>query len=154
MVAENIIKGRIAGLIVSLMLQESGYIVLRYGFEGVPEIISQLGTLKKHKSLNLLRSTPQFVILDPKKETILLSVRYQGERASGRNVSRMASELSDFWPYTCAILVRQKFPFFYLVDVGSDEKLTTTPLYKSKVIKVNEPTIKKYGILIRKFLNK
>ncbi len=152
--AESIIKGRTAGLIVSLMLQEAGYSVLRYGYEGIPESLAQIGTLKKQKLLNLLTSTPHFVVTDKKREEVfLLGVKFQGESTSGKNIPWGFAELLNFWPYADLFIVRTTEPFFLaLARRQEDGDIKAVPLAETKSFKVSAELIKKYGQLARKFL--
>jgi len=152
--AESIIKGRTAGLIVSLMFQEGGYSVLRYGYEGVPEALVQIGSLKKQKVLELLASTPHFVITDKKKGDIfLVSVKFQGDDKSGRSIAQGFTELAKFWPYSELIIVRPKEPFFFSVNHTQREtKIKHTPLKEVGTFKISAELIRKYGQIARKFL--
>ena len=138
-------------MLVNLMLQEAGYSVFRYGYEGVSESLAQIGTLKKRKILEFVNSTPHFVVVDKKKESIcLITVKFQGKAASGRNIPSGYERMTKFWP-AYLIVVRTSSPYFFLVD-EEGEKLKMIPLGKSKVFEVKENKIKKYGQLTRKFL--
>ena len=150
--AESIIKGRMAGLIVSLMLQEAGYSVFRYGYEGIPETLAQIGTLKKKNTLNLLASTPHFVVTDKKREEVfLVGIKFQAEGASGRSIPWGLAELVKFWPYADLLVVRTVAPFFFVLQQKEGCAIKTIPLNEG-VLKVSSELIKKYGQLARKFL--
>lgn len=151
--AESIIKGRTAGLIVSLMLQESGYSVFRYGYEGAAEALAQVGGLKKAKILELVTSTPHFVVADQKQgATILIGVRFQGDASSGRNIPWGYGKIADYWPDSHLLVVRTDEPYFFIV-VEKNDDLKLMPLKKAGLFKLKDEQIKKYGHLARKFLS-
>lgn len=150
---ESIIKGRIAGLIVSLMFQEAGYTVFRYGYEGVPESLAQIGNLEKRKALDLILNTPHFTIVDKKEgETFLVGVRFQGSSTSGRNIPYGYEKMIQLWPVANLIVVQTTDPYFFILKEGGG-KLQKVPLVDAKLFKVGKVQIKKYGLIARKFLS-
>jgi hypothetical protein len=151
--AESLIKGRVAGLIVGLLFEEAGYTVIRYGYEGAPEALAKVGELKKGKILEVLSSTPHFVVADKERgETHLVSVRFQGDMASGRSLVWGYGKATEHWPGSEIIIVRPSPPHFFIIGEGKGG-LKLIPIPESKTFRVKGELIKKYGQLARKFLN-
>ena len=149
---ESIIKGRIAGLVVSLMFQEAGYFVFRYGYEGIAGSLVQVGKLKKQKVLELLDSTPHFVVADREQGRIfLISVRFYGSVSSGRNIPWGYGELAGHWPEAYLLTVRANSPYFGIVTKDGG-RLRIVPLGEAGIFKIKTDEIKKYGRIARKFL--
>jgi len=149
---ENIIKGKIASIIVGLMFQDADYLVINYGHESYPGYLVQLGVSKDSKIAKMLRTTPSFILVNKKDHSIvLLQVKYQSAGASGRNVEWGYKKIQQYWPSGHLLLVRPRKPYFFLIT-KTEKGLKALPLLGSKVLIIDKKSIPKFGQLIKKFL--
>jgi len=144
--AESLIKSRIAGFIVSLMLQESGYTIIPYGSDYILERLIQAGITKHSKVSKILLNMPTFVIVNKNKEPIFLKIRFRGKNKSGRNIDWGNRQINQYWFNAHMVVVTNEKPYFYLVKGES-----TVPLIKS-VFNINKKTHDKFVRLVEKFL--
>jgi len=142
---ENYLKSCIAKNIVSLLLEENGFVVMSMGGRSISERLLQTG-VNNNKIAKLLFNTPDFVIVNKKKEPIFLSIRYKGHKKSGRNISWGCKQLYEYWPDSLMMIVSNHDPFFMITD-GND----FVPLEKS-VLKINKKMSERYAHLAKKFL--
>ncbi|MBZ9577665.1 hypothetical protein KJA13_01365 [Patescibacteria group bacterium] len=150
---ENIIKGRIASIIVSLMFQNADYLVINYGHESFPGYLVQLGVSKDSKIAKMLRTTPSFILVDKKNHAVvLLQVKYQNVGASGRNVEWGYEKIQQYWPGAYLLLVRPRKPYFFLVN-KTEKGLKPLPILDSKVFMIDEKLVIKFAKLVKKFLS-
>lgn len=142
---ESYIKSSIACNIVSQMLQEDGYIIIPLRNNDILDNLVRVG-VNKNKISKLLFSIPNFVVVDKKKETILLGVRYKGQEKSGRNVDWGFKQVGEYWPNALLMIVSNCEPYFSLLENNSNVELVKSSL------RVNKKTSEKYACLIRKFV--
>ena len=144
---ESLIKSRIAGLIVNLMLQESGYTIVPYSSDDILGRLVQARISKESKVSKILLNMPTFIIIGKNKEPILLKVKFKGKNKTGRNIDWGYKQINEYWPNTYMVIVTNKDPYFYLT-----EKDQIIPLEKS-VFSINKKTSDKFARLVEKFLS-
>lgn len=150
---ENIIKGRIASTIVSLMFQDANYLVINYGHENFTSYLVQLGISREGKIAKTLLATPSFILVNKKNGSVnLLQVKYQHTSASGRNIDWGYKKLQEYWSGGHLLLVRPRKPYFFLITI-TKKGLVALPLLDSKVFEINKNSIFKFGPLVKKFLS-
>lgn len=149
---ENIIKGRIASIIVGLMFKDADYLVINYGHESFPGYLVQLDASKDDKIAKRLRTTPSFILVNKKDHSVaLLQVKYQSAGASGRNVDWGYKKIQQYWSGGHLLLVRPRKPYFFLM-AETKKGLKALPLLDSKIFRIDKKSIFKFGQLIKKFL--
>jgi len=150
---ENIIKGRIASTIVSLMFQEANYLVINYGYENFTSYLIQLGISRESQVAKRLIATPSFILVNKKDGLVsLLQVKYQHTSASGRNIDWGYKKLQEYWPSGHLLLVHPRKPYFFLVTI-TQKGLVALPLLDSKVFKIDKNVILRFGPIVKKFLS-
>ena len=148
---ENIIKGRISNLIVSLMLQEANYLTLPYN--DTSNFLIQSGMSKIEKIGKKIRATPSLLIMNKNNgSTFLLHVKYQGIGSRGRNVDWGYKQLVEYWPESKLILVRSQKPYFLLIS-ETQKGLKALPVIESDFLKLDQKLVEKYGKVVKKFLS-
>lgn len=64
--SERVLKGRVAETIVSEMLQDAGYFVYRFGYEGILQSLTQRGLPRMNEGdleAEKVRTMPDFVVM-------------------------------------------------------------------------------------------
>ena len=94
------LKGKIMEDIVSVMLQESGYMVLPYGYEKTfPSLCKKLDKkLYPSTTLDRLSNSPDFLVYDDSDVTKLVEVKshiQKGEKFWIKNIKNQ--EYNKFW---------------------------------------------------------
>lgn len=143
---ESLIKSRVAGFIVNLMLQESGYTLVFYGSDDILERLIQAGINKESKVSRILLNMPTFIVIGKNKEPILLKVKFKGKNKAGRNIEWGYKQINEYWPNTFMMIVTNTDPYFYF-----KAKNQIIPLEKS-VFSINKKTSDKFARLVEKFL--
>ena len=143
-------KGGIAEHIVEILLEQSGYTVMRVGREGllagVPR--SQTAALNKSDSAGKITTAPSFAVFDKKgNQVTLVKVKYRSEKSKGRNISHGLKQLVNYWPEAALVLVTPTPPCFRVV-LGEGKELPIEELF-SQIKK--ETLIEGIG-LVTKFL--
>ncbi len=93
--ARNLVKGKIAETVFAQMFRETkAFTVLEFGYEKViPELVQQ-GLKKEMETLNILRTAPDFAVIDhTSHEVRLVEVKYLRQMNSSyvlRDAQRMA----------------------------------------------------------------
>jgi hypothetical protein len=147
---ESLIKGRIAECIVELLLEESGYRVVRIGREGLLVNVNREYTRKLNKSdsAGKITTAPSFAVFNNNsKIVILLKVKFRGMKGNGRNIAHGLGQLQEYWPEAILLVVTSNSPYFSVVDNK----------HNGNSINKIFPLIKKeslvyFGGLIKKFL--
>lgn len=153
---ESIIKGRIAETIVGLIFEDAGYSVFRYGHENMPQSLIQYCLPKIGKGLpatERILTTPTFIIIGNKNQTTFIKIKFQKDVKSGGNIKWGIEKLAYYWPETNLIIVRSKPPYFLIgnvMDLFHGKKIM--PLKESASFIIGEDIIKKYELLVRRFL--
>lgn len=96
--AQNLVKGKIAETIFAQMFRRmKTYTVLEFGYEKViPELV-QRGIQDADGVMSVLRSAPDFAVIDmPHKHVKLIEVKYQ-RRLSETYVLRDAQRMREAW---------------------------------------------------------
>lgn len=143
---ESYIKSNIACNIVNQMLQEEGYEVIALRNNDILDRLAQSG-VNRNKISKLLFNIPNFIVIDKKKEAVLLSVKYKGQEKSGRNIDWGFKQIGEYWPNTPILVVSNYKPYFSVLENNSNVEITKS------VLKVNKKTSEKYACLVEKFLN-
>jgi len=150
---ENIIKGRIAAAIVSLMFQEVNYLVINYGYENFTSYFVQLGVSREGRIAKMLLTTPSFILVNKKNGFVnLVQVKYQHTGASGRNIDWGYKKLQEYWPGGHLLLVRPIKPYFFIVTI-TQKGLVALPLLDSKIFSIDKNSVLKFGLFVKKFLS-
>lgn len=142
---ESYVKSNIANNIVSQMLQEEGYEVISLRNNDILDRLAQSG-VNKNKISKLLFNIPSFIVIDKKKEAVLLSVKYKGQEKSGRNIDWGSKQIGEYWPDALIMVVSNCEPYFSLLENNLSVEIAKS------VLKINKKTSEKYACLIRKFL--
>ena len=97
--AHNLIKGRIAEVVFEQMLREAGeFTVLPFGYEYVvPEVMHMKKNSESSKTMDILRTSPDFVVINQlKKKVYLIEVKYRKER-SNSGLKKDAEKMLNSW---------------------------------------------------------
>lgn len=144
--AESYIKSTVACNIVSQMLQEDGYEIISLRNNDILDRLAKSG-VNKNKISKLLFNIPNFIVIDKKKEAVLLSVRYKGQEKSGRNIDWGFKQIGEYWPNALIMIVSNCEPYFSLLKNNSNVEMAKS------VLSVNKKTSEKYAHLLKKFLD-
>jgi hypothetical protein len=79
MAQEEIIKGRIAETIVRCLFEDLGFEVIPYGYENTCPTIAKRGDLIKGDVKNLIRKSPDFIVVDKDKNANFIEVKYRSD---------------------------------------------------------------------------
>ena len=144
---DNIVKGRIAEVIVEELFKKSGYKVFRYGYESVLQNLTQSGIRLRRKDEihRKIKTTPDFIVVsDGVADYVEVKFRTNGIR----------KEELDSWDEACLILVTPKDPYFYIVPVDEflKGKSDLIPLEKDEDFPINYEALKKAKLIVRKYL--
>lgn len=145
---ESILKSKIASTIFSFYLQENGYLVIPYKESLSLDYLMQIGIAKDNKISKLLITTPTFIVIDKKKELLLLQVKFKGSSKSGRNIDWGYKQISQYWPDTHLVIVSNEDPYLLI-----EENDSIIPLSESIVLRGNKKPNKNFAGLIKKFLS-
>ena len=97
--AHNLIKGRIAEVVFEQMLREAGeFTVLPFGYEYVvPEVMHMKKDSQSDKTLDILRTSPDFVVINQlKKKVYLIEVKYRKTRSQSE-LKKAAEKMLKSW---------------------------------------------------------
>ncbi|MDD3006046.1 MAG: hypothetical protein PHX30_00470 [Candidatus Pacebacteria bacterium] len=96
--AKSLIKGRIAETIFAQMLRGTKeFTVLEFGYEKIiPELVQQ-GYIENRDTINILRTAPDFAVINRKTKTVrLIEVKYE-RTISPKFVLGHAKKMSQSW---------------------------------------------------------
>ncbi len=149
--AESLIKNGIAEHTVALLLEESGYDVMRIAREGhlvgIPRSFTR--QLRQSDSAGKLTTAPSLAVFDKTgKEALLVKVKYRSTKSAGRNISHGIKQLVEYWPEAILVLVTLERPHFRAVISDDGEEKAFEEVFS----KVRKTTIASYGKTVLKFL--
>lgn len=155
---ENILKGRIAETIVSEMLQEAGYFVYRFGYEGILQSLTQRGLPEMKENdygAEKVRTMPDFIAMNKTGEVFFVEVKFRSTDKLEKETMTLIAKTARHWPEARMLFVKPKEPHF-LISRAKDwiKKEKLYPLEKEKFLKVNLKIIEKYGNLVKKYFIK
>jgi hypothetical protein len=113
---DNQLSGKIMEDIVSVMLQESGYMVLPYGYEKTfPSLCKKLNKkIYPSTTLDRLSNSPDFLVYDDSDMTKLVEVKshiQKGEKFWIKNIK--IQEYNKFWSDAILVEIIPKGEVFY-----------------------------------------
>lgn len=146
---ESIIKGRIAEHIVELLLEDSGYKVIRIAQEGLLINVAREATqkLSHSDSAGKITTAPSFAVVDKKgKDVALVKVKFRGEKSKGGNIAHGIGQLQKYWPEAMLVVVSEKKPNFIAVSKTGNEKPIeeSFPLIKKESLAGFEGLVEKF----------
>lgn len=153
---ENIIKGRIAETIVSEMLQDAGYYVYRFGYEGILQSLIQRGLprmLESDREAEIIRIMPDFIVMTKDGDVSFVEVKFRASDKLEKETEQMILKIANHWPDARILFVKPKKPHFLIVRAQDfARKRTLYPLEREKFLKVGQKSIQKYEKLVEKYL--
>lgn len=155
---ENILKGRMAETIVSEMLQEVGYFVYRFGYEGILQSLIQKGLPQMKENdvvAEKVRTMPDFIAMNKEGDVSFVEVKFRAADDLDEKTKEKIHKTAKYWPEARMIFVKPKEPYF-LISRAQDWVKTGKlyPLEKERFLKVNVKVIKKYENLVKKYFSK
>ncbi|MBI4992489.1 MAG: hypothetical protein HZB99_04735 [Candidatus Harrisonbacteria bacterium] len=154
--SNRVLKGRIAETIVSEMLQEAGYFVYRFGYEGILQSLVQKG-LPKMKSGSIvaekIRTMPDFIVMAKSSEVFFVEVKYRTSQEIDQALKDWLQKANKYWPEAKLLLIHPSQPHFLIStikDLVRTEKFYA--LERDKFLKVDKKLITSYTELVKKYL--
>lgn len=141
---ESLIKFNIANDIVHLMLKEAGFVVKILRNNDLLDCLIN-ARVNRTEEMKRLLCAPSFVVLNDKRDPILLSVKFQSQDKPGRNIEWGNNQLSEYWPNSKMLIVTNAEPFFFFMHNGERMDI-------QKIFKINKKLSNKYAQLVKKFL--
>ena len=152
--SENIVKGRIAETIVSEMLQDGGYFVYRFGYEGILQSLSQRGLPKMNKGdieAEKIRTMPDFVVMKD-GDVSFIEVKFRSHNGFDEALREWGRKATKYWPEARLIVVRPDEPHF---SISTVEQFAQTgelyPLADDRDISIDGEIIERYEELVSKY---
>src|SRR3989344_1360766 len=78
-IQENMVKGKIAEVLVSSMFEDLGFEVVHYGYEHTVPSIANKNSTVKGRVCEMIRRTPDFIIVDKVKNAYFIEVKYRAD---------------------------------------------------------------------------
>ena len=151
----NIIKGRIAEDIVSEMLREAGYLVYRFGYEGILQSLIQKGLPVMRKdsiTAEKIRTMPDFIVMDKNCDVFFVEVKYRNSEKKGDSFNDWLRKATKYWPEAKLILAHPYQPYFQISTISDYAKSGRLyPLERDKFLKVPYKIITDYAGILRKY---
>ena len=155
MYQENILKGRIAETIVSEMLQEAGYFVYRFGYEGLLQSFAQRGLPKMKKGdieADKVRSMPDFIVMDKEGDVSFVEVKFRARRELNEEFRERIGRASKYWPEAKLLVVYPSEPCFMISSFPAFARTGKLyPLEQDKFLRVEKNLITRYSELVKKY---
>ena len=155
--SENMVKARIAETIVSEMLQDGGYFVYRFGYEGILQSLIQRGLPKMNKGdieAEKIRTMPDFVVMKD-GDVSFVEVKFRSGNGIGDGLKEWGEKAAKFWPEARLIVVRPCEPYF---SISTVEQFAQTgelfPLVENRDIAMDGEIIKRYEELVSKYCHR
>lgn len=152
---DNILKGRMAETIISEMLQEAGYFVYRFGYEGILQSLTQRGLPKMKEDdveAEKVRTMPDFIVMNEEGDVSFVEVKFRSTENLENETKQLIFKTAKYWPEARMIFVKPQEPFF-LISCAKDfvKKEKLYPLEKERFLKVNLKIIEKYRNLVKRY---
>lgn len=148
--SEDLLKGRMAECLVEELLKQSGNKVYRFGYESVLQNLTQIGEYpsidKRELVSKKLKSTPDFVVVNRKKNPFFVEVKF---RTKVKVYERDLKPIEEFWQAKI-IMVTIKKPYFRILDTHSKER-NWISLAKDRDLGVTEELLEEYNKLVEKY---
>lgn len=124
---DRMLKGNELKEIVRLMLEKSGYVVHPYGYEStLSSIKSKLKNAKNSRTVSRIRSSPDLLVYDEKKNDWMLVEVKMRNSSIPRIKPKVMERLKEFWNDSILVLVVPHDNVFYAEKVSEIE---TQPTY-------------------------
>ena len=147
---ESLIKGKVAESAVELLLEQSGYKVVRIANDGLPLGLhrSDIGCLNQSNSAGKITTAPSLAVFDKKKgSVVLVKVKFKGAKSKGGNITHGITQLIKYWPEAILIVVTTEDPYFQLVRCpGESEDI------ESIFPQIKKETLSGFGGTVKKIL--
>lgn len=151
-----ILKARIAETIVSEMLQEAGYFVYRFGYEGLLQSLVQRGLPQMQPGdieAEKVRSMPDFIIMDRAGDVSFVEVKFRSQRDLDASLRDWIGRALRYWPEAKLILVHPSAPHFVISGVrGLARTGRLLALEEDRYIRVPRSIVRKYEPLVLEYL--
>lgn len=111
---DSLIKGRIAEVIFEEMMRESGrFTVIPFGYEKkTPEIANKSSTLKRNSAIDVIKKSPDFVLIDNQEHNVfLVEVKFRTNR-DNKEILDIANGIYQTWKPAFLFLVTPEEFFF------------------------------------------
>lgn len=153
--AYRLLKGRIAETIICDMLQESGYFVYRFGYEGILQSLVQKGLPKmKNGSIETdkIRTMPDFIVMDKEGNVSFVEVKFRSKSEVDFGLKNWIYKTNNYWPESKIIMVKPTEPYFMISSIEEFIKtIKFHPLSENKYFKIDDKLIANYQKLVRKY---
>ena len=126
----SLIKGKIAEVVFAQMLQEAkSFTVLPFGYEYiVPEVLRMKKDKKSSKTLDILKASPDFVVINHlTKKVHLIEVKYR-KKVSPFELRTISNKMLDSWNPSYLFLATPEGFFFDSAEVIIKNKGKIEPL--------------------------
>ncbi|MFQ5846625.1 MAG: hypothetical protein ACE5IQ_03010 [Candidatus Methylomirabilales bacterium] len=154
---ESLLRGRMAETIVSEMLQDGGYFVYRFGYEGILQSLVQRGLPRMNKGdieAEKIRTMPDFIVMK-NGDVSFVEVKFRSGNGLAESLKEWGTRAAKYWPEARLIIVRPYEPHF---SISTVERFAQTgelyPLVEDRVIAIDGEIIKQYEELICKYCHR
>lgn len=155
--SENMVKARIAETIVSEMLQDGGYFVYRFGYEGILQSLIQRGLPKMNKGdieAEKIRTMPDFVVMKD-GDVSFVEVKFRSGNGIGDGLKEWGRKATKYWPEARLIVVRPDGPHFSISTVRQFARTGKLyPLAQDRYLSVDSEVIERYADLVCKYCHR
>jgi hypothetical protein len=152
--SERVLKGRVAETIVSEMLQDAGYFVYRFGYEGILQSLTQRGLPKMNEGdleAEKVRTMPDFIVMKD-GDVSFIEVKFRSGDGRDQSLLEWAKKAVKYWPEARLILVRPEEPYFSISTLKQFARTGKLfPLEQDRYIKVGKEIIQQYSDLVAKY---
>jgi hypothetical protein len=147
--SDEMLKGRIAEVIVEEMLKEAGYQVYRFGYEWIIQNLPLDLPLKNTtKNVKKIRNMPDFIVIDRDGFAEFIEVKFRNARPKDKQEFK---DLAEAWPECKILFVFKTKPHFQIANICDfvDNDFLFR-LEEDKYMKIREDIVKKYDEKVNK----
>lgn len=153
MTPENMIKGRIAEAMIEELLRRCGNAVYRFGYESILQNLVQNNAQfdRTTKNGRQIRSTPDFVVVNPEGESFFVEVKFRSEPYWLKE--KDLSHTREYWDAK-VIIVTITQPYFRVARPRpfSESRCLFDPLELDGDLTVSSSAIQEFSPLVEQFL--
>ena len=155
---EKWIMGKIAEIITSELLRDSGFKVFAMGYEHTLKELTQMNNKefnRESKTARLIRQIPDFVVVDAKGEPFTVEVKYRShtkDRFWFNNAKIEELELVLYRWNALILLMTDKKPYFRIINKYMIGKRKSMPLQEYKMLSIPAEIINAYECLVDLFI--
>jgi len=155
---ENILKGRMAEVLVGELLREAGNQVYRFGYESTLQNLTQIERVfDRHSEIGeKVRSIPDLLVINKEGKPFFIEVKFRWHAEWHKNDFKMLDRLNKFWQPIIIFVNCYTKPYFLITKPPyynrKTKKLAGWPLEGADYLYLSKNIIEKYDALIKKYL--